>query len=379
MKPRDRSILVFLIVFLIIIGGWFVYHTMFKSIPVRMGYIGSQSGKLAAMGTSARNGAILAVEKINREGGINGRPLELIMLDDESIPSNSLAAAKELKKNDVTIIVGPLTSAAATQMIPYINSNAILTVGPVVSGSGLAGTDDFFIKLYTSSDTIGTKLAELTFKYSRTNPVVVCDMQNREYCESMLEGFTNVYSQKGMKIAGLCLFNSYNQYSFSDLAENILSNDPDCVFFIASALDTALLVQHVKQRKRDVMLLTSSWALSRDLIENGGKAVEGMFYYVPYDISSVSKAYSDFILDYDKRFGPGTSYASMFNYEAIMLLEHCIRTCGSYAAEDIKKTMLEGNPYQGLQGEYRINPTGDAERYLYLNIISNASFTRFGE
>ena len=82
---------------LLSVALFMAWQTFFRSRePLRIGYIGSLSGKYAAMGTSARNGALLAVEEINGAGGIDGRPLSLEIKDDAGNPDASLKAAQDL-------------------------------------------------------------------------------------------------------------------------------------------------------------------------------------------------------------------------------------------------------------------------------------------
>ena len=95
--------------------------------PLRVGFLAGLSGNVADLGEAGRNGAQIAVEEVNRAGGIHGRPVELIVRDDAQSPEKAIAAANELGlpwvlfvDNDaagvqaVSAIIDPDTSAAMT-------------------------------------------------------------------------------------------------------------------------------------------------------------------------------------------------------------------------------------------------------------------------
>jgi branched-chain amino acid transport system substrate-binding protein len=106
--------------------------------PIKIGALLSTTGTFAPFGTDALPGAQVAVDEINAKGGINGRQLELINIDDESKPEQTVTAAKKLiQQEKVVAIVGPVsqavTSAAAPVMddakIPSLSCNC--TYGPI--------------------------------------------------------------------------------------------------------------------------------------------------------------------------------------------------------------------------------------------------------
>ena len=82
--------------------------------PYKLGLIVSVTGFMAPMGTGVRDATLLAVDKINGEGGINGHPLEVIIYDDESDPSKGVLAIKKLIEEDEVLgVAGPLSTGIA--------------------------------------------------------------------------------------------------------------------------------------------------------------------------------------------------------------------------------------------------------------------------
>ena len=88
-----------------VLGPGFIFSCFFAILsitacapesPVLLGYVGGLSGRVADLGISGRNGAILAVENINSTGGVNGRKIKLVVKDDKQEGKKAEKAVKDL-------------------------------------------------------------------------------------------------------------------------------------------------------------------------------------------------------------------------------------------------------------------------------------------
>ncbi|MBZ4659984.1 MAG: transporter substrate-binding protein, partial [Desulfacinum sp.] len=98
------------------------------------------SGPASSIGTPTKLVAEMVVDKINKEGGINGRPLELVIGDTEGDPTKALMVAKRLvEKDQVTALIGPTRTGTGMAVKAYTEKAGIptiMTVGgdPVIAG-----------------------------------------------------------------------------------------------------------------------------------------------------------------------------------------------------------------------------------------------------
>ena len=100
--------------------------------PIKIGGLFALSGKASHIGTPTKLVAEMIVDKINAEGGINGRPIELVTGDTESDPSKTVVAAKKLIERDkVVAIVGPTTTGSCMAIIDTIQKAEIPMVACV--------------------------------------------------------------------------------------------------------------------------------------------------------------------------------------------------------------------------------------------------------
>lgn len=109
--------------------------------PIRIGAFFALSGPAASIGTPTKLVAQMVVDKINKDGGINNRNLELIVGDTESDPTKALMEAKRLvEKEKVVALIGPTRTDSGMAVKPYIEETAhipvLMTIGgdPVIAG-----------------------------------------------------------------------------------------------------------------------------------------------------------------------------------------------------------------------------------------------------
>jgi branched-chain amino acid transport system substrate-binding protein len=131
--------------------------------PIKIGAFFALSGPAANIGTPTKLVAQMVVDKINKEGGINGRPIELIIGDNESDPAKAAVIAKKFIFSDkVTAIIGPTQTSEGMSVKKIVEEAGVptfMTVGgdPVIMG-GNFGPYTYVFKSPQRSSTAVRKL-----------------------------------------------------------------------------------------------------------------------------------------------------------------------------------------------------------------------------
>lgn len=345
------------------------------SEPIRVGFLGGISGRVADLGIGGRNGATLAIELRNKAGGIGGRPVELIAEDDQQDPEVAKRAVAQLIERKVVAIVGPMTSAMAVATVPLINSAQLLMISPTVTSKALSGLDDHFFRVIAATTEYAHKSANYFFtKQGLRRVSVAFDMRNQAYTESWLQDFRQAFEAAGGVIAEALPFNSSDDTRFSELAGRLLQSHPDGVLILANSVDTALLAQQLRKRDAVVPINTSEWAATERLIELGGKAVEGFVISQFLDRDSQQPSYLAFRKAFFDRFGlePGFGGLTAFDATNVLLDALAAQTAG----KTLKQTILAQRDYVGAQSSIRFDANGDAARVTYMTTIRHGAFAR---
>ena len=80
-----------------------------------------------------------------------------------------------------------------------------------------------------------------------------------------------------------------------DLITQIAATEPEAIFFIASPVDTALMVQYSRQQGIEALLFSSSWAQTEELLAKGGQAIEGLELISTYNPQTTYPSFQPFV------------------------------------------------------------------------------------
>lgn len=341
--------------------------------PVRLGLISGLSGGNADLGEAGRNGVMIAVSDFNRSGGIRGKPVELLVRDDGNDPEKARQAAAELIKERVSAIIGPFNATMVKAVLPVTEPARMLVVTPTASAFQFVGKDDWLFKLNSSTRENAIDYAEFMIERRKyRNVSVVVDSQNRVFTSSWLEQFKNAFGGRGGTISAEASYNARTTVGYEELAHSLLEPAPDAVLLITSSVDGARIAQQLRKKDASIPLLIAEWGGTQTLIEMGGKAVEGMEVLQVFNPYDEGKAWLAFADEYRSRFSGEPSFSSIMGYEAAILILQTLRTMDKGA--DLRRAVVRGNPFQGLQQTILVDQYGDGQRKVWFMRIEGRRF-----
>jgi branched-chain amino acid transport system substrate-binding protein len=346
----------------------------FSKSPVLVGVLGTYSGKNSLLGIPVRNGILMAFDELNAEGGINGRGIELIIIDDENNPDKIKYATNKLIEQGVVAILGPVSSGMTAGAIDIANENKVLLFGPTVASSLFSGLDDYFIRNMSTSKKIGTKLSGYLKENTDFEKILaIYDENNKEYSLDILNDFETDFADDNAKIIGKVPFDSKN-VDFDDLVDKVEEYKPDAIFFIASAADTAFFAQNLRTSGLDTQIIASAWAKQNELIESGGRAVDGMIITSNYRDNIQTHEFLEFEKKYEEKYGEVPNTRALYGYECASIVIEILKANPNLTSENIKNAILEKGSFKGLLGDIEFDEYGDVERGTYIAVIDNGEF-----
>ncbi|SJZ66788.1 amino acid/amide ABC transporter substrate-binding protein, HAAT family [Trichlorobacter thiogenes] len=342
--------------------------------PVKIGFLGGMSGRVADLGVAGRNGAMLAIEQRNTAGGIHGQQVELVVKDDGQNSEVAQKAVAELLNSNIELIIGPMTSSIALAVLDQVNASKAILLAPTVSTTALTGKNDNFLRIIGDTSTYATKLARYQAqKFGHRRVAVIYDLNNRSYTESWFGDFKREFELHGGSVVAVETYHSLPTTSFHQLATTLLKQKPELVVIITNAVDAALICQQIRKQDAAVSIGMAEWASTERFIELAGGAAEGVLVSQFVNRTDPSERYQRFLKQYRERFGgqePG--FAGLAGYDA------ALAAMDAYAArksgETLKQTIIRLNSFQGGQQKYQIDRFGDANRLTTATIVRNGIY-----
>lgn len=326
--------------------------------PVKIGGIFPQTGPYAAAGKSATEGATLAVEQINKEGGIFGVPVKKYWRDSELKPEVALRRARELVETiGVDFFVGTIHVGIASALNAYAKDAGALygclcTTAPDMSKKGTLNPYTLlpFPRMSQMAgipaDFVATKLAP------KTAFILASDYAYGWITSAV---FKKVLEAHGVKVIGP-EFHPLGCTDFSPYITKImrLRPKPDLLVSANFGMDFVHFVKQAYEFKLGIPVLTASLteSMAKGVGPQAMRNVYGMMYY-SYKIDlPQSRAFAK---AYEARYGyPPDSYAGD-GYHVTMLLLNAVKKIGT-TNKDKLMAYFSGRKIIGLKGPELCRP-----------------------
>jgi branched-chain amino acid transport system substrate-binding protein len=342
--------------------------------PILIGFSGSLTGIYSDLGVQGRNGATLAIEDINAKGGVAGRKLKLIPKDDAGLPERAKKVDQELIEKGVVAIIGHMTSSQTMAALPVAEKAGTVMISPTTSTPKLSGKKDLFFRVQASLDQQAKGLALYARKDLGLSRIsLVWDADNQAYSEPYKENFIQAFEQGQGEICGQCQFSSNLISDRGSIIDCLDQDNPQGILIIASARDTAHLVQSIKEHHLSTKLFASGWAATNSLLVQGGRKVEGLYLGRSKQRIKQGRVYQEFANKYNQRFGKKPSFAAVQSYTAIQLLAKALEKTGG-SRKGLPQTLIEVKDFSSLCQKCRLNEFGDLILPVSILKVSKGSF-----
>lgn len=353
---------------------WMMSSCISQNEPIKVGYAGELTGKRSKIGVDVRNGVQLAIEEINASGGINGRQLGLLIEDDKGDPETARQVDEKLVNEDVVAIIGHITSGQTAAVFEQMNDAKTVLLSATASSSQFSDKADYFFRVPHTTDAQGIALANYIYDTLNLNQVSgVYDVSNKAFSEVLWEAFVSKYEELGGKVIQAFTFNG-SETDLELFTQEVMVTNPSALLIISSDVDTALMAQYIRlQSGTQPVLISSSWASTKELLAKGGQAVEALSIVAVYDSDNPNPAFQEFVQKFTKRFDREPDFGAAYGYEAVQVLAEALKQTGG-EAEGLPEALTTIKEFPAIQGNITLNEYGDVERDVYMMVVEDGQF-----
>lgn len=341
--------------------------------PIKIGLSINLSGRGGAAGEHIRDGALLAVDEINNDGGINGRPLELLIRDDQNNDAGVKKADESLVEEGVVAIIGHSYSSNTLKAYPFVTSHDTLLITAYTATTELSGRDDMFFRTSVDCTLYGKKMAAL-LKKNAQSVVFLMDMTNaafvKDYANSVKDHFSGTIRE--------VQFESREPADWTSIIDELLSSQPDAIVLLTEASMTGVALQKLKAAGYGGDTIGSIWTQTPGLMRHAGNSAEGLSLVTFIDPDNNLPAFRDFSKQIKERFHKNATARSTRAYEIVMILADALRRSAHINSTELKKALLAGR-YNTLMGQLKFDQYGDVVRPVYEVIVQGKQFRNNGE
>jgi branched-chain amino acid transport system substrate-binding protein len=244
-------------------------------------------------------------------------------------------------------------------------------ISPTSTTHELSGKADMFFRVVPDAPTGARQQAAYLLKRGMRKLVTLTDLKNRAFAQSWTQAAAAHFSAGGGTLARAIDFEAAPGLRFAELAGQALQAAPDVLVIAASAADSALLAQQVRNLDAKVLLALSPWAGTEQLPQLAGRALEDAIVAQYFDRGNTAPAYRSFVERFRQRFGEAPGYPAVNAYDAAMLGIAALRSGGEKA---LAQTLKQLRQHPGLQRVIDMDEFGDSGAPMFLTEVKDGSY-----
>ena len=335
--------------------------------PIKIGSVFAKTGAGAEENSPNYRMVKLAVKNINAQGGVLGRPLEIVEFDTLSTVLGARQAAFDAVRAGVVAVVGPSWSSQAMAMGTVLQEARIPMIGATTTAPEVTGLGDFIFRVCYTDALQAKALARFAFDDLQARRVVVVTIAGDVYSEGLSDAFSQKYAALGGTVATQLRY-LQNAMNFEEQVRVIGETSPDLVFVAGYTRDSGLLLKQARGAGLVMPFLGGDgWtALEHYPYLDPAK---GENYYVSHwhpDLDSeASRAFVDLL---HEEFGPGAlgmiDAGNANAYDALGLVADSIRRAGSADPAAIRDALAATENYPGVTGSITFKDSRDPHKPL---------------
>lgn len=361
---------------IIVLAALFLINRNEAGGQYRVGLMMPLTGGAASLGTSCRNGVLLAVEQYNATKAGLEPEIELLIEDTKADPSTAVSAFHKLTSADgVRVIIGPLASGPTLAIAPLTERTHTVILSPGASAPSVSHAGDFVFRNELSETYGAREQATLAFEQLGFRKIALLYVNN-EYGAGTAKVFRERFSGLGGTITSDEAFNP-GTTDFRTALTVIRSSNPDAIFFVYQ--DD--IVNFIRQRAElgvNITVYTTPVFETQTNLQALGELAEGVIYasYGEYDPAAETGLAASFNSDYRARFNGPPSYYSAQGYDAARIIIEVARR-SEFNLGKLKDDLYRVHKFAGVTGMASFDQNGDVQKPVILHTVHGGHFVKY--
>jgi len=328
--------------------------------PVKLGFFMSITGRDASFGEAALRGARLAIDDVNTAGGILGRPVELIVEDNRSLPGESATAVKKLISRDkVVALIGECASSRTLEGAPIAQTAGLPLVTPASTNPKVTAVGDCIFRMCFADPFQGEVLATYAWRQLGLRRAALLIDPGSPYSVGLAEVFSRTFSALGGTIVASQKYSGGDKDLRAQLTA-IRTAAPDAIFLPGYYVEAGLAAQQARELGIRATLLGGDGFEAPQLIEIGGVALNGTYYSTHYSAESTNPQSQRFVAAYRAKHGSAPVGLAALTYDSVQLIADAITRAGSTERTALKQALAATRNFSGVTGRTTLDAHRDA-------------------
>jgi branched-chain amino acid transport system substrate-binding protein len=346
--------------FFVVLISMLVPVTSFAAGTIKVGVAGPHTGDLAPYGIPTMEAAKMVAEQVNAAGGVLGKQIEVLPMDDQCKPEIATNAATKLVSQGVDVVIGHVCSGATKAALGIYKEAGVIAISPSATNPPLTQSGDYpnFYRTIAPDDDQGKLAADFAALKLGAKKIAILHDKG-DYGKGFAD-FSKMFIEQGGK-AEVVMFEGVTPgaMDYSAVVQKIRKEKADAVIFGGYHPEASKLVSQMNKKRMKIPFIGPDGVKGDGFLEIAGKNAEGVYATGPMDVSKYAEnqsAKADYIAKYGKE--PGTFFDQ--GYAAMQAVLAAVEASGGTEYAGLEKA-LKSNFVNTSVGKIKFDAKGDAE------------------
>jgi len=352
-----------------------------KPGEIKIGCNAELTGSIPVVGQSCKNAALMAVEEVNKAGGleVSGKKYTItLQIEDNEDKAESAAAVaqKLINQSQVLAMIGPNASRNAIPAASIAEAAKVPMISPWSTNPKTTEGKKYVFRACFIDDFQGVVCAKFALNNLNAKTAAVLYDVGSEYNKGIAEVFKKTFEASGGRIVSFETYTTGDK-DFSSQLTRIKDANPDVLFLPNYYSEVPLQVQQAyKLGYKGKFLGGDSWG-SPEIIKLGGADMEGHFFSTHYAPDIATPVAQKFIKAYKQKYGSTPDDVAALTYDSMNLLFQAIKAAGKPDRQAVRDALASITQFEGVTGVLQFKGTGDPVKSAVILQIKNGEFKYF--
>jgi branched-chain amino acid transport system substrate-binding protein len=327
---------------------------------ILVGEFGSLTGSEATFGVSTNKGIKLAFDEINAAGGINGKKVKLITLDDQGKAEEAAQAVTRLITQDkVAAIIGEVASTRSLAAAPIAQQYKVPMISPSSTNPKVTEIGDYIFRVCFIDPFQGTVMAKFALENLKLKKLAILRDVKSDYSMGLADFFAAKVKEMGGEIVSDVSYASGDN-NFKAQLTKMKSSNPEGVFIPGYYTEVGLIAKQAKELGMTMPLLGGDGWDSSKLSEIGGEAINGNYFSNHYTTESQDQTVVEFITKFKAKYNETPDGLAALGYDAARILSEAMKKAKEPTGPSIRDELAKISGFQGVTGKITIDEKRNA-------------------
>ena len=341
---------------------------------VKIGINLEETGATGAYGSVEQRGALLAIEEINKAGGIDGKKFETFDYDNKSETTEATSVATKLTSKDkVNVMIGPATSGATAAAVKIADQAGVPLITPSASQDGLTkGHDSLFVTIFQDSFQ-GKILAKYANDNLNAKKVILYTDNGSDYAKGIAKAFREAY--KGEIVADETF--TAGDTDFQASLTKLKGKEFDAIVIPGYYTEAGKIINQARGMGIDKPILGPDGFNSEALVEQATAERANQIYYVTgfSTTGDVTDKTKKFLEAYKAKYNEEPSMFAALAYDSVYMAAEAAK--GAKTSIELRDNLAKLKDFEGVTGKMTIDADHNTEKSALMVTMNQGKVEKF--